>query len=149
MDLFQVSTAKSTIKVKCQPQNVLMVVSNRQLQVWNGSTCWPSNLQDGSLMYLVTDPGKTVEDESPASSASGSTSPVPKEPEKKKRAYKKCKATHTIRKEQKAVLEKKIAELQAHLEDIKFWALVEQGEVCKSYHDRVEKQKNRFRISIW
>ncbi|EEY68667.1 uncharacterized protein PITG_18613 [Phytophthora infestans T30-4] len=56
--------------------------------------------------------------------------------QKKKRAYKKRKATHTIRKEQKAVLEREIAELQAQLEDAKFRALVQQGEVSNSYHDR-------------
>ncbi|KAI9982638.1 hypothetical protein PInf_008610 [Phytophthora infestans] len=101
-----------------------MVVANRQLQ-------------DGSLMDLVTDPEKeVVKDESPASSASGSPSPAPQEPEKKKRAYKKRKATHTIRKEQKAVLEREIAELQDQLEDVKFRALVQQGKVSNSYHDR-------------
>ncbi|ETM35340.1 hypothetical protein L914_17729 [Phytophthora nicotianae] len=130
MDPFQVSSANS-IMVK-QPQNALMVVDNRQLQVWNGPPSFQNLQQEGAIMELTADSGTL---ESPPSSASASPSAAPQEP-KKKRVVKKRKATHTIRKEQKAALEKEIEELQAKLENIKFRALVQQGEVSRSYHDK-------------
>ncbi|KAG1686041.1 hypothetical protein DVH05_007181 [Phytophthora capsici] len=132
-----------------QPQDALMAMDNRQLQVWSGINCWPTHFQDpyhhgaaATLIGFNTSPDSALGEETPAtrsptSSASASASPNPQEPEKKKkRIFKKRKATHTIRKEQKAALEKEIEELQARLEDIKFQALVQQGEVSKSYHDR-------------
>ncbi|KAL3660345.1 hypothetical protein V7S43_014499 [Phytophthora oleae] len=124
-------------------------MDNRQVQVWSGINCWPTHFQDphhhgaaATRMKLTADSESALGEEtpttrSPASSVSASASPVPQEPEKKKkRVFKKRKATHTIRKEQKAALEKEIEELQARLEDIKFRALVQQGEASKSYHDQ-------------
>ncbi|RLN75340.1 hypothetical protein BBJ28_00003202 [Nothophytophthora sp. Chile5] len=49
-------------------------------------------------------------------------------PVKKKRAFKKRKATHTVRKEEKMVLETELKALQAQLEALKFQALVDHGE---------------------
>ncbi|KAL4101727.1 hypothetical protein PRIC1_005475 [Phytophthora ramorum] len=48
-------------------------------------------------------------------------------PAKKKRIYKKRKATHTIRKEEKQALESEIQKLQKQLEMLKFKTLVENG----------------------
>ncbi|KAG7380046.1 hypothetical protein PHYPSEUDO_007822 [Phytophthora pseudosyringae] len=139
MDPFHVSDAHQ------QPQDALMAVDNRQLQVWS---CWPPHPQDpqhqgaaATLMGFTASSGaglggETPATRSPASSASASPSPVRAEPEKKKRIFKKRKATHTIRKEQKAELEKEVEELQARLEEIKFRALVQEGEASRSYHDR-------------
>ncbi|KAG6963080.1 hypothetical protein JG688_00008323 [Phytophthora aleatoria] len=147
MDPFQISSANFSILAKSpnqQPPNALMVVDNRQLQVWRGLNCWPPNLENpqhhgtaATMMELTADSGELIGEESPSSSASASPSPEPQEPEKKKkRVFKKRKATHTIRKEQKAALEKEINELQIKLEDIKFRALVQEGDVSKSFHDR-------------
>ncbi|KAJ8528614.1 hypothetical protein ON010_g14715 [Phytophthora cinnamomi] len=130
-----------------QPQKALMVVDNRQLQVWSAFNSWPQPPQDpqhhgaaATLMELTATIGEEAPTtHSPASSASASPSPVQEQVEpqrKKKRVFKKRKATHTIRKEQKAALEKEIEALQARLEEIKLQALVQQGEAAKSYHDR-------------
>lgn len=51
---------------------------------------------------------------------------------KKKRQFKKRKPTHTVRKEEKASLLAQIDLLQAQLGELKFQALVEQGEAAKS-----------------
>lgn len=49
------------------------------------------------------------------------------EPVKKKRVYKKRKATHTLRKEEKLALQAEIAALQAKLESLKLQTLVKRG----------------------
>jgi len=121
-----------------------MVVDNRQLQVWSGMPLWSPQVLDthhhGAAATLMELTAAVHGQEAPASrspSSSNSTSPAPQEPEKKKkRVFKKRKATHTIRKEQKAALEIEIEQLQARLEQIKFQALVRQGEASKSYHER-------------
>ncbi|GMF24860.1 unnamed protein product [Phytophthora lilii] len=129
-------TAPNSFLAPQKPQDALMLVDNRQLQRWSGvNSCWPPPQDEhrgaaASLMELTTGQD-TPASRSPASSASSSPPP-----QKKKRVFKKRKATHTIRKEQKAALEKEIEELQARLEDIKFQALVQQGEAAKSYRDR-------------
>ncbi|GMF24865.1 unnamed protein product [Phytophthora lilii] len=53
-------------------------------------------------------------------------------PAKKKRVYKKRKATHTIRKEEKQALEVEIEKLQKELELLKFKTLVQNGETAPS-----------------
>ncbi|KAL4172109.1 hypothetical protein KRP22_007283 [Phytophthora ramorum] len=137
MDPFQVSpfATSQPSKPPLLPQDALMVVDNRQLQVWSGINCWPPHPQDpqrhGAAATLV---GLTASSaETPSTSAS--TSPVTEK--KKKRVFKKRKATHTVRKEQKAALAKEIEQLQAQLDEIKFQALVQQGQASRSYHDRV------------
>ncbi|KAG7380045.1 hypothetical protein PHYPSEUDO_007821 [Phytophthora pseudosyringae] len=50
------------------------------------------------------------------------------EQEKKKRVYKKRKATHTVRKEEKLALEAEVAMLQTKLESLKLQALVQRGD---------------------
>ncbi|KAE8999201.1 hypothetical protein PR001_g19121 [Phytophthora rubi] len=50
------------------------------------------------------------------------------EPAKKKRVYKKRKATHTVRKEEKQALEVQIKALEAKLEVLKLQALVQKGD---------------------
>ncbi|KAG7389823.1 hypothetical protein PHYBOEH_007218 [Phytophthora boehmeriae] len=71
---------------------------------------------------------------------------TPPDPEnKKKRVYKKRKATNTIRKEQKAVLEKEIEALQRQLDEAKLQALAQQGEA--SYNDQ-EVENAALRNSI-
>lgn len=126
-----------------KPQDALMVVDNRQLQLWNVFNGWPQDPHRhgaaATLMELTADNDPIGEEtHSPASSTS--TSPVHDQDEpqtkKKKRVFKKRKATHTIRKEQKAALEQEVEQLQARLEEIKFQALVQQGEATKSYHER-------------
>ncbi|OWY97212.1 hypothetical protein PHMEG_00032316 [Phytophthora megakarya] len=113
-----------------QPQHALMVVDNRQLQVWNGPNWSPH--------HATTWADSVVGQYTPATRSPSSSASSPQEPErtKRKRVFKKRKATHTIRKEQKTVLEKEIDALQAKLEDIKFQALVQHGEAPKSYHDQ-------------
>ncbi|GMF24864.1 unnamed protein product [Phytophthora lilii] len=49
------------------------------------------------------------------------------EPPKKKRVYKKRKATHTLRKEEKQALQMEIQTLQANLEALKLQALMQEG----------------------
>lgn len=51
---------------------------------------------------------------------------------KKKRQFKKRKPTHTVRKEEKQALLSEIEVLQTKLDELKFQALVEQGETAKS-----------------
>ncbi|POM58223.1 Hypothetical protein PHPALM_37162 [Phytophthora palmivora] len=89
-------------------------------------------------MELNANSGVVLGEETPTTrSPSSSTSPSPvRQEQPKKRVFKKRKATHTIRKEQKAALEKEIEALQSKLKEIKFQALVQQGEVSKSYHDQ-------------
>ncbi|KAL4101728.1 hypothetical protein PRIC1_005476 [Phytophthora ramorum] len=137
MDPFQVSpfATSQPSKPPLLPQDALMVVDNRQLQVWSGINCWPPHPQDpqrhgtaATLMGLTASSAETP-------STSASTSPVTEK--KKKRVFKKRKATHTVRKEQKAALAKEIEQLQAQLDEIKFQALVQQGQASRSYHDRV------------
>ncbi|GMF25842.1 unnamed protein product [Phytophthora fragariaefolia] len=127
-----------------KPQDALVVVDNRQLQLWSGFNGWSLPPQDtqhrsaaSTMMEIATPIGEELP-ATPASSVSTSTSPVQEqgEPRKKKRVFKKRKTTHTIRKEQKAALEKEIDQLQARLEQIKFQALVQQGKAAKSYHAR-------------
>ncbi|KAG6618622.1 Phospholipid-transporting ATPase 2 [Phytophthora cinnamomi] len=109
-----------------QPQDALMVVDNHQLQICSAFNGWPQPPQDpkhhgaaATLMELMA----AIGEETPATH-------LPK------RVFKKRKATHTIRKEQKAALEKEIEALQARLEEIKLQALMQQDEATKPYHDR-------------
>jgi hypothetical protein len=60
-------------------------------------------------------------------------------PTKKKRVYKKRKATHTIRKEEKQALEFEIQELQKELEMLKFRTMVENGGQGESERKRTAK----------
>ncbi|KAG1686048.1 hypothetical protein DVH05_007188 [Phytophthora capsici] len=60
-------------------------------------------------------------------------------PAKRKRIYKKRKATHTIRKEEKQALEIEIEELQKELEMLKFKAMVENGHGKQSDRKRIAK----------
>ncbi|KAG6599846.1 Phospholipid-transporting ATPase 2 [Phytophthora cinnamomi] len=86
---------------------------------------------------------------STTSSASASPSPLQEqvEPQRKRKqcVFKKRKATHTIRKEHKAALEKEIEAPQARLEEIKLQVLVQQDEAAKSYHDRAVENAVRSR----
>uniref|UniRef100_M4B388 Uncharacterized protein n=1 Tax=Hyaloperonospora arabidopsidis (strain Emoy2) TaxID=559515 RepID=M4B388_HYAAE len=59
-----------------------------------------------------------------------------KKEKKPKRLYKKRRATHAIRREQKLTLEKEIEELQVKLAETKFRALLSQGKVSESCHKR-------------
>ncbi|KAK1930856.1 hypothetical protein P3T76_013813 [Phytophthora citrophthora] len=66
------------------------------------------------------------------------TEPLVK-PAKRKRIYKKRKATHTIRKEEKQALEIEIEELQKELEMLKFKTMVENGHGKQSDRKRITK----------
>ncbi|RLN86658.1 hypothetical protein BBJ28_00001769 [Nothophytophthora sp. Chile5] len=76
---------------------------------------------------------------SPSASASPSKFTTKGTLGKKKRVFKKRKATHTIRKEQKTALEREIQELQVKLDAIKFQALVQRGEVSRTHQERAVK----------
>lgn len=137
MDPFQLATQFAPKPVETHPQNALMVVDNRQLQLWSSPSVWPTHYDANAASALVDFSTAATGQQTPAtrSPQSSSTSSSPAEPQKRK--TKKRKATHTIRKEQKAALEKEIQELQARLDAIKFQALVQQGEASKSTQDRV------------
>ncbi|KAL3660337.1 hypothetical protein V7S43_014491 [Phytophthora oleae] len=60
-------------------------------------------------------------------------------PAKRKRIYKKRKATHTIRKEEKEALEIEIEQLQKELEMLKFKTMVETGHGAQTDRKRIAK----------
>ncbi|GMF30358.1 unnamed protein product [Phytophthora fragariaefolia] len=60
-------------------------------------------------------------------------------PLKKKRVYKKRKATHTVRKEEKVALDNEIERLQSELDALKVRAMVESGEAPQSDRKRAAK----------
>lgn len=90
----------------------------------HGSQPISSRTRSGDLQThaasVIRAPSSTKPDQSEDSDAPG--------PVKKKRVYKKRKATHTVRKEEKRALEVQIQALQAKLEALKLQALVQRGD---------------------
>ncbi|KAE9342219.1 hypothetical protein PF008_g10264 [Phytophthora fragariae] len=82
------------------------------------------------------DPHEIVKSEPSIETSDADSAP---QPAKKKRIYKKRKATHTIRKEEKVALENELKKLQKELEMLKFRAMVESGETPQSDRKRLAK----------
>ncbi|KAJ8561514.1 hypothetical protein ON010_g8167 [Phytophthora cinnamomi] len=110
-----------------QLQDALMVVDNHQVQVWSAFNGWPQPPQGGAAprrcshvdgaygcnwerrRQRLTRPRRLPQPRRPPPPCSMQEKVEPQR--KKKCTFKKRKATHTIRKEQKAALEKEIEAL--------------------------------------